>query len=328
MFGGGKLFFARYHKRMTLAVLFTYYNERSLLTEALESLAAQTLRPEEVWIYDDASSFPAADYVPANHPFRFLKILRGDSNLGPAKGRNQLLASTQADYVHFQDSDDVFLQGWAQAVRGAMQSSPDVVLTELRSSRSGKPYGNCFLNLKSLASRPDLTAYCLAHAVLPAAGTYRREFLQRAGGYREDLWQSEDYEFHIRLAMEGARYVAIETPLVEIRVREQSRSQKRGEVWEGRLLGLEILSSRLRKTHSSALAEAFAETGSELYRLGRKELARRAFGHGKEASFVHQNFVYRQIARWVGPEWSESLGSFYRLLLPSFLRKALRFAGR
>jgi GT2 family glycosyltransferase len=90
----GKGFFAVILRRngiltkMKLAVLLTYYNEKTLLTECLSSLASQPEPPDEVLVYDDASVFPAQDFLLFPHPFSTLKIFRGEKNRGPAFGRN------------------------------------------------------------------------------------------------------------------------------------------------------------------------------------------------------------------------------------------------
>ena len=48
----------------TVGVLITYFGERELLRECLESLAQQTRAVDEILVYDDASSAPPAAYVP------------------------------------------------------------------------------------------------------------------------------------------------------------------------------------------------------------------------------------------------------------------------
>lgn len=314
---------------MRLAVLITYHNERELLTECLESLAAQERGPDEVWIYDDASKYPARDYLGTSAGLAFpIQVVRGEAGIGPARGRNHLLAQTQADFVHFHDADDLFLAGWARCVREAVEvKDPDIVLTELKSVRNGQPYGHCFLDLLSLSEVGDLTRYALSHAILPAAGTYRRAFLEKAGGYRTDLWQSEDYEFHIRLAHAGAHYCAITDPLVLVRVRDESRSQKLSEVWKCRLQALEIVRPELGQDYAQDLSEAFAHAGSILHRLGEVDEARRAFAASLALGtpdYHGQLGLYRWSAHLFGPLAAERLAAFYRRLFPEPLRRAVR----
>ncbi len=47
----------------TLAVLITYHNERALLQDCLESLRSGPETTDEVIVYDDASTYPAEDYL-------------------------------------------------------------------------------------------------------------------------------------------------------------------------------------------------------------------------------------------------------------------------
>lgn len=316
---------------MKLAVLLTYHNEKRLLTECLASLAAQSRQPDEVWVYDDASTFPAVDYLGTHAGLAGgVRVVRGDLNVGPARGRNRLLRETQADYLHFHDADDLFLPGWCAQVAGAFGSAPlDMVLTELRSERDGRPLGECFLHLHELQADPDLIRFTLRSAILPAAGTYRREFLLAAGAYREDLWQSEDYEFHVRLAEQGARYRALTEPLVLVRVRNASRSQDFQEVWRCRLKGLDLLAPRLRLQYGPELAEAYSHVGSTLHRLGDPDAAKRAFGQASQlgrAQYSGQQALYRTVAHLFGPMAAEWLGTWYRKLLPAALRRSLRIS--
>lgn len=306
---------------MRLGVLITYHNERELLTECLASLMSQSRPPDEILIYDDASRFPAEAYL-GGAPAR---VVRGETNQGPAVGRNRLLEEATADYIHFHDADDLFLPGWGQAIaRAAELQAPDFILTEINSRRDDGTYSERLIQLRKLSRQSDLVLFTLEHPVLPAAGTYRRSFVQRAGGYREDLWQSEDYEFHVRLAGRGAKYCAIYEPLVLLRVRNESRSQRQLEVWECRLKGLEILTKSLSPHYRAALAEAYAVVGRQLHALGARSAARRSFSLAKSlggAQFMGASCLYRWVVTWFGPNFAERIGDFYRRLLPAGLRR-------
>src|SRR5437867_4136279 len=93
----------------TLGVLITYYGERDLLRECVESLLVSGEAPDEILVYDDASEWPARDYIPKGAS---VKVIRGAVNRGPAHGRNVLLRTSRSDYVHFHDADDLFHHDW------------------------------------------------------------------------------------------------------------------------------------------------------------------------------------------------------------------------
>ena len=79
----------------SIGVGITYHNEREMLTECLLSLSHQTRPPDEIAVYDDASSDPAQTFIPAGMQVR---VLRGETNRGPSYGRNQLFQALRADY--------------------------------------------------------------------------------------------------------------------------------------------------------------------------------------------------------------------------------------
>ena len=114
--------------RVRIGVGLTYYNEGPLLTECLESLRQAEDRPDEILIYDDASRVPPEPYIPSDMPVR---VIKGEVNRGPARGRNALLEACSCDYLHFHDSDDLFAPEWCREVRCLLERNPvDAVLTE------------------------------------------------------------------------------------------------------------------------------------------------------------------------------------------------------
>lgn len=311
--------------QITLGVLITYHNERELLRECLESLLNQSEKPDEVLVYDDASDYPAEDYVPAGFPVR---IIRGDVNRGPSYGRNVLLHASRSDYMHFHDADDLFHPDWARRIRQAIaETGVDVVFTEVSSlDEEGRLLCERVLGLERLCTDGDLVRFCIQGAMLAPAGTYRREIILAIGGYREELWQTEDYEFHIRLAVSGVQYMNILDPLISIRVRSAGRSQKQEEVWASALEALKIAARELSQKYHQDLSEAAASVGSKLFQLGMHKQAREAFDFAfrlGRPTFSGKPWTYRIIARLVGPYITEQIGQHYRCVIPEQLRRLL-----
>jgi Glycosyl transferase family 2 len=307
----------------TVGVYITYYNERELLTELLDSVLSEEVQPDEIIIYDDCSLFPAREFVPRNAPVR---IIRGSENRGPAFGRNRLLEQATADYIHFHDGDDFFLPGWMKCIQHVIRDcTPDAIFTELAVYKNDEPQASRF-GLETLRRTGDLLGFCIENPMLPAIGTYSRRLVLSIGGYPETLWQSEDYAFHIRLATRCPKYVLITEPLVGFRIRSDSRSSNQIEVYRDGLSGLQQLISEIPDSHQGKAADAAIAMSRRLYQLGDVEKARNGFAWATKlgrASYRNQQWGYRLCANVVGPFYAETISAFYRKF-PRRMREMVR----
>jgi glycosyltransferase involved in cell wall biosynthesis len=311
----------------SLAVLITYYNEKELLTECLNSIFAQTVPVDQIIIYDDASSFPATDYIPPGFPVR---VIRGEENGGPGFGRNELLKTTKCEYVHFQDADDLFHSDWCRQVKESIaKTQADVVLTEISSYKEGSLVCEKVMGLDRLSEISDLIKFALMGSILVPSTTFRRDIALSSGGYRtkDILPQSEDFDFHVRLAATGATYAIINKPLIIQRLRENSHSQNTKLCYTSAIKSITLLSEELSTEYHNDLAEASARIGSVLYKMGAKSEAKEAFILANQLGqpyFLFQGKIYRMIARRLGQNYAEISSSIYRKILPKYLRKFIR----
>jgi glycosyltransferase involved in cell wall biosynthesis len=308
----------------TLGVLITYFNERELLTECLRGLLESHEGPDEVLVYDDASEAPAVDFVP---PDSRLRVIRGVTNVGPSRGRNRLLAESQSEYVHFHDADDLFDPQWGSKVRAAIVSGVDVVFTEVACFENGRLVSERTLGLRRLRAGSDLIAFALEGSILVPGGTYRRARVATIGGYRETLWQSEDFDFHVRLAASGVTYVVIDEPLVRTRVRPEGRSQRRREVWTSYLEAVKALAVELEPRYRPLLADGARRAGVTLLELGARAEAFDALDLADRVgpgTFSGKAVAYRGLARILGVARTERLAWAYRHSLPAHLRRWVR----
>ena len=298
----------------TLGILITYYNEKELLGECLRSILEEKNPPHEVLIYDDASTFPALDFVPKMFAHR-VKVIRGEKNVGPAVGRNRLLRESQSDYIKFHDCDDVFYPGWSERVLPSLnKEAPDVILFEVDSYTDGNLVQRKVIGLKDIQGKMDPVRFAIHRAIVTSSAFYRKEFVLKAGAYREDLWQSEDHEFHIRVLNQKPKLKILHESLLELHVRKESRSQKLLEVWQCRLQGLKIAFSYLATQYRGDLCDASAEVGSKLFQLGDRKSARAAFDWAKTLGSPHfpkRPWLHRLLAKY-DPFFAEKVASVYR----------------
>lgn len=306
---------------MRIAVLITYHNERELLSRCLNSIKAQSVPVDEIWVYDDASEYPAADYIPQSCD---VEIIRGEENRGPSFGRNVLLESTGCEYVHFHDADDLFQPHWCRSVKEAIEKSPvDAVFTEVSSIRRGKPVVEQVLGLQPLISGEDIIRFCIRGVMLVPAGTYLRAVALKIGGYRTDLPQSEDYDYHLRLLAEGIRYSVVTESLVVIDLRENSRSADQITCWASVAAAIASLHQRFPSEYLPEFVERLASIGCSLLRVQAYAEAERALRLASDLgrpTFRNERPVFRILATLFGPRNAERVAATYRRTLPEAAR--------
>jgi len=302
---------------MRLTVGITYYNEGELLTRCLKSFWQNAEKPFEVIVYDDASTLKPEAFIPSEIPVR---VLRSEINQGPAKGRNQILQNAQGDWIHFHDADDWVMPDWITKIK---ESAPDfdLILTELKSYQKEKEITSQVIGLKHFMDNEELLRFSIQHFILPAAGTFKTELARAIHGYRESLWQSEDWDFYIRLIEQKPRFKILTEPLCGIQVRPESRSQKEIEPLSCVLQAILFLRSELPKKFQKDLANKASWAGSRLFQIGEKDLAKEAFQLAESlgpSNYPHQKTLFRLIAQRYGQEWAERVAATYRSLKQMF----------
>lgn len=293
-----------------ISVLVTYHNEGILLERCLSSFTREQIR--EIIVCDDASTIPPQPFIP-DLPFP-VRIITNEKNLGPARSRNRLLAEAQGEFVHFHDADDWVIPGWSKAVLQKIGEHADVVLTEVSSFRQGKCVAKSVQDLRDLDEiESDLTAFALTHFILVPAGTYRRNLVKSMGGYPE-LWQSEDFYFHVKLLHQNPKLEIVLEPLVGIDLRQQGRSTNATEVWSSTLQAIRELSVELPANYGPHLSELAFQCGSMLFRNGAIEGAKDAFRFSFKVGrpkIEGRNLIFRAIAR-KSPIMAERIARLYR----------------
>ncbi|NBX76686.1 MAG: glycosyltransferase family 2 protein [Proteobacteria bacterium] len=307
-----------------LTIGITYFNEGELLTRCLKSFWSGKVKPSEILIYDDASTLRPEAFIPSEIPAR---VIRSEVNQGPARGRNLILKEAKDEWIHFHDSDDWVSETWCEKITAAA-SGCDLVLTEVVSYRDGQVLSPAVVGLKEFFSPEELLRFAIHHFILVPAGTFKVELARNLRGYRESLWQSEDWDFYVRLASLRPAFKVIPESLSAIEVRNESRSQKKAETLTCLLQAILLLQEELPPENRADLSEKAAWAGSQLFQIGEKSLARDAFQLAQSlgpARYPEQKMVYRWLASRYGQEAAEWISLTYRKLLPKKIRE--KFSG-
>jgi glycosyltransferase involved in cell wall biosynthesis len=104
-----------------ISVCLTHYGRNAQLAATLESLANQTRKPDEVFLWDDHSpEDPAGIAERFRHRFRHFVYRRNEQNLGMPGNLNSVLAQATGDYVANLHDADLFapqlLEKWTRAL--------------------------------------------------------------------------------------------------------------------------------------------------------------------------------------------------------------------
>lgn len=199
-----------------VSVCVATFQRAARLQRLLESLVGQGISGLEVVVYDDASADGTPQLLAAwERSGRLdLRVLRGDTNRGPAYGRNAAWRAAQAPLVLFTDDDCVPTQGWARAHLAAV--APDRVtvgrtLPDPAQAANDGPFS------RSLRVE-DASRFETANVAYP------RDLLERLGGFDPSFSRAagEDTDLGFRALAAGAEAVFLPDALVHHDIRPSS----------------------------------------------------------------------------------------------------------
>jgi len=210
---------------MKISVYITSYNQKALLSEAVESVLAQTLRPHQIIIVDDASSDGSQELIrgyAARYPGLITPVLH-ERNQGVAAARNSALQRATGEYVTYLDGDDRYLPRKLEREAAALRARPQagIAFSDVYViNRQGERIDRWTRTAKP--PQGDVFAHTFARA-FPGRRLFRNELVNLyawkasgAGWYDPHLRMYEDYDLRIRLT-HRLRTVYVDEALSEYR---------------------------------------------------------------------------------------------------------------
>jgi len=188
---------------MKLSVLLPVYNAGDLLERAIDSILSQDFTDFEFIIINDCSKDDSASVIlraAARDPR--IKAVMHEKNMGLAETLNEGLRMASTPYVVRMDQDDESLPSRLRTQYVFLKSRPHVAAAGSFACHMGtSPEKDRLVRLPHEAAdvKQALQSYnCLYHPSV----ILNREMALKAGGYRPEFNNSEDYDLWLRLSTE------------------------------------------------------------------------------------------------------------------------------
>nr|WP_075577280.1 glycosyltransferase [Olsenella timonensis] len=229
------------------AVLMSCYakDRPEWLSLALESMAAQTLRPTEVVLVFDGplteGLVAAVDAFDAAHPGLLVRVpLERNVGLGPAL--NAGLARCSCDVVARMDADDFSRPARLERQLAKLAEGYDMVGCNATEFSGDVDSPNSERVMPETHDEIVRFAKRRAPFVHPAF-VVRRSSLEAVGGYRSVPY-AEDFDLFIRLLRAGSRGYNLQEPLVAVRVDDDVYRRRGGLGYARDMLSFNALELR------------------------------------------------------------------------------------
>lgn len=201
---------------MTVSAIIPAYNRESTIKRSVDSALAQTYANMEVIVVDDGSTDRTVEVL-RSYGDRIRVIVQ--KNAGPSAARNTGIRAARGEVIAFLDSDDEWLPEKINRQIRLMTNGVTCCICDATMRYSNGVTNSSFSAAGLTPDRREgvwtnptevlLSRFLLFNQVV----AIRREALNRAGFFPEDLRVMEDYDFALRLSTTGS-WSFIADPLV------------------------------------------------------------------------------------------------------------------
>jgi glycosyltransferase involved in cell wall biosynthesis len=198
-----------------VSVVMPIYNREAYLSEAIQSIVAQSYTNWELILIDDGSTDHSLEI--ANQWKKSdsrIQLLCNETNLGISASRNHGIAESHGEYIAFLDSDDIAEWTRIEQQVDLIESGFDMV----GSSVTFIDENNAVIGEERVATNQKDIQYKMQFTLpLPNPTLLARKavFIQ-VGGYRFSC--AEDYDFFLRAFDWGFKFTNLSAPLVRMRM--------------------------------------------------------------------------------------------------------------
>jgi len=214
-------------RERTVSVVVPNKNYGQLLQRALQSVVQQTFTDWQLIIVDDGSTDNSREIITqfvSDHDECDITVLWSKAG-GLSRARNRGLAVSRSPYALCLDSDDALEPDALTHLINALETDPSAAVARYlvtfeqpdgRTEISETGYYE-ILTLPAEMKPFSLDALKTLN-IVPYCAMFRREWWEQVRGFDESMPGYEDWDFWLRIAKLGGRFISVPEPLVRYRV--------------------------------------------------------------------------------------------------------------
>ena len=282
-------------------VIITSYNVGKYLRKAIDSVYNQTLKNIELIIVDDCSDDPEMlrllDDISDN-----VQVIRFDKNLGVSAARNEGIKKSSSEYILCLDGDDYIEPAYLEKAKNVFESYKDVGIV----SGWVRLFG---MSNSIWVPQNDIDLLrILTDNRINSGSCFRKEASVKAGMYDEKLRSFEDWDNWIKIIKDGWKVKVIPEILLNYRVHENSKYQRKG------IPNADFYCSQVINNHKELYEKHFVEIISLKH---------------KQTSLLHkQTSLLNQRLQPTARNTVLMIGRYFFKFLPRFIQATIiRFMG-
>jgi glycosyltransferase involved in cell wall biosynthesis len=201
-----------------VSVIIPAYGVTTMLTDALNSLLAQTRGDWEAIVIDDGDARVAEHFAPYAHDPRF-RLVQTD-NGGLPTARNRAIALSRAPLVSLLDGDDTYMPQYVERMVAALEGAPDIGFACCDATYFGHDrMGERFSTYVPQHLPATLSRVIRREFNVFIGATIRREAIDAVGGFDASLRSAEDLDLWLRLLEAGWKLAYVPDALARYRRR-------------------------------------------------------------------------------------------------------------
>jgi len=229
---------------MTCSLVITTYNWHNALQLTLQSIAEQSIVPDEIIVADDGSTLETKDMIDnfklTNSKLNIIHSWQEDKGFRAAKSRNRAIAISKSEYIILTDGDTILNKYFVEdhikcAKKGYFIQGQRVLLNKHYTQLTLK---NGYFNKKPLLNKNAIRSSILSKILsqittnLKSIKTCNMSFFKKdcidVNGFNEDFigWGREDSEFVVRLYNIGIKRINLRFKAILFHLYHQENSRK------------------------------------------------------------------------------------------------------
>jgi glycosyltransferase involved in cell wall biosynthesis len=297
---------------MLVSTIIPVYNRGSLLVEAVNSVLAQTYRPIEIIVVDDASTDDTPGVIESlaeRHPE--LRSVRR-ANGGPGLARETGRLEAKGDFIQYLDSDDLLLPRKLELQVAALRARPECGIAygiiRYRNARGEEIV--CDWKPANQIVQTLFPSMLIARWWETISPLFRRSVTDAAGPWTA-LRLEEDWEYDCRIAALGVRLAFVNEVVGEHRDHGEGRLSRGAALDPARLryraAAHLLIAGHAKRGGVPNDAPEMQTFARELFHLARQcgatgltEESRRLVDASREFSDARDLRLYERLANAVG----------------------------